>query len=180
MPITTCAYGVQHSNPTQPSFPFALIITVNEHPLISKGSKKVFLTTMKKPTKKSPKEVDRSNSPSRPGSSGGLKSELETFFNKFLNKLSSKPPSRSTSPFPSTSTENPGGGTVIGKYTISSAGIRSIIPSQIPQRLRLRVLRLRCHLIAQGLIAHCQHRHYRLLRKWFKVSDLATHRYSSD
>ena len=128
MPITACAYGVQHSNPTQPSFPFALIITVNEHPPISKGSKKVFLTTMKKLTKKSPKEVDRSNSPSRPGSSGGLrsrvKSKLETFFNKFSNKLSSKPPSRSTSPFPSTSTENPGGGTVIGKYTISFAGIR--------------------------------------------------------
>jgi len=139
---------------------------------------------MKKPTKNSPKEVDQSNSPSRPGSSGGLrsrmKSELETFFNKFSNNLSSKPPSRSPSPFPSTSTGNPGGGTVIGKYTISSVGTRSIIPFQIPQRPPLRVLRLRCHLINQGLIAHCQHRHYRVLRKWFKVSDLANQRYSSD
>ena len=163
---------------TQPSFPFALIITVNEHPPISKGSKKVFLTTMTKRTKRSPKEVHQSNSPSRPGSSGGLsrvKSELETFF----NKLSSKPPSRSTSPFPSTSTGNTGGGTVIGKYTISSAGIRSIIPSQIPQRLRLRVLHLKRYIISQELIAHCQHRHYWILRKWFKVSDFATQRYSS-
>ena len=146
------------SNPTQPSFPFALIITVNEHPPISKGSKKLFLTTMTKRTKKSPKEVHQSNSPSRPGSSGGLsrvKSELETFFNKLLNKRSSKPPSRSTSPFPSTSTGNPGGGTVIGKYTISSAGTRLIILSQIPQRLFLRVLRRKFHLIDQEIITYC-------------------------
>ena len=101
MPITACAYGVQHSNPTQPSFPFALIITVNEHPPISKGSKKVFFTTMKKHTKKSPKEVHQSDSPSPTGSSEGglsrLKSKLKTFVNKFSHKLSSKPPSRSTS-----------------------------------------------------------------------------------
>ena len=138
---------------------------------------------MKKRTKKSPKEVHQSNSPSRPGSSGGLsrvKSELETFFNKLSNKLLSKPPSRSTSPFPSTSTGNPGGGTVIGKSTISSAGTPSIMPSQIPQWLSLRVLRLKFHLIDQELITDCQHCHYRLLRKWFKVSDLATQRYSSD
>ena len=140
---------------------------------------------MKKRTKQSPKEVNQSNSPSPPGSSeGGLrsrvKSELETFFNKLSDKVSSKPPSRSTSPFPSTSTGNPVRETPIGKYSISSAGTRLIIPSQIPQRLPLRVVRLKFHLIDQGLIAHCQHHRYQLPLEWFKVSDLATQRHSSD
>ena len=125
------------STATQLSMPFVPIITGNEHPQISKGSKKVFLNTMKKRTKRSPVEVNQSNSPPPPGSSeGGLrsrvKSELETFFNKFSNKLSSKHPSRSTSSFPSTSTGNPVRETPqIGKYSISSAGTRLITPSQI-------------------------------------------------
>ena len=139
---------------------------------------------MKKHTKESPKKVHQSDSLSPTGSSeGGLsrvKSKLKTFVNKFSHKLSSEPPSRSNSPLPSTSTGNPGGGTVIGKYTISSAGIRSIIPSQIPQRLRLRVLRLKRYLISQELIANYQHRHYWILRKWFIVSGLAPQRYLSD
>ena len=170
----------------QSNLPFLLPLSsrsTNIH-RFPKAQRRFFLTTMKKRTKKSPNEVDQSNSPSHPGSSGGLrsrvKSELEMFFNKFSNKLSNKPPSRSISPFPSTSTGNPGGGTVIGKSTISSAGTPSIMPSQIPQWLSLRVLRLKFHLIDQELITDCQHCHYRLLRKWFKVSDLATQRYSSD
>jgi len=178
------------STATQPSLPVARNITVNEHPQTSKASKKVFLTTMKKYTKKSSSEVNQSTSPSSPGGSeseGGLrshvKSKLGTFFNKFSNKLSSKPPSRSTSPLPSTSTGNPAGETPIGKYSISSAGTRLITPSEIPQRLPLRMVRLKCHLRDQGLIARRQHRldrRYQPLLERFKVSDLATHRPSSD
>jgi len=105
---------------------------------------------MRKNTKKSPKEVNQSNSPSSPGSSEGgvgsrVKSKLETFFNKVSSKLSSKPPSRSTSPIPSTLTGNPVRETPIGKSPISSVGARLITLSQIPQRLPLRMVRLKCH-----------------------------------
>jgi hypothetical protein len=88
-------YGVQHSNPTLIAFcPYHPAGLVNEHPQISEGSKKLFLTTMKKRTKKLPKEVNQSNSPSAAGRGlrSRVKSKLKTFVNKFPDKLSSKPP----------------------------------------------------------------------------------------
>jgi len=181
-------HSEQHSNLANLHCLLPLSSRLTNIPRFPKASTSFIIitdSTMKKRTKKSPKEVNQSNSPSPPGSSeGGLrkrvKSGLETFFNKLSNKLSSKPPSQSTSPFPLTSTGNPARETPIGKYSISSAGTRSISPSQIPRRLPPRVVRLKFHLADQGLIAHCQHRRYRLLLQWFKVSDLATQCHSSD
>ena len=132
---------------------------------------------MKKRTKKSPNEVNQPNSPRPPGtgSEGGssrTKSGLKTFFNKFSSL--SKPPSKSTSPLPSTS-GNLVGETLIGKHSITSAGARLITPFQILQWPLLRAVHPKCHLTDQGLIAHCQHCRYRLLLEW-KVSDHATQR----
>ena len=132
---------------------------------------------MKKRTKKSPNEVNQSNSPWPPGSSEGsssrTKSGLKTFFNKFSSL--DKPPSQSTLPLPSTSTGNSVGEPLIGKYSISSAGARLITPSQIFQWLLLRAVHPKCHLTDQGLIAHCQHCRYQPLLDR-KVSDHATQR----
>jgi len=132
---------------------------------------------MKKRTKKSPNEVNQSNSPrplgSSEGSSSRTKSGLKTFFNKFSSL--GKPTSQSTLPLPSASTGNSVGEPLIGRYSISSTGARLITPSQILQWPLLRAVHSKCHLTDQGLIAHRQHYRHRLLLDW-KVSDHATPR----
>ena len=184
--VTACTANSTATQPSLPLPPSSRLTNLQ----ISKGSKEAFLTTMKKRTKKSLNEVNQSNSPPPPGSlEGGLrsraKSELEALFNKFSNKLSSKPPSRSTSLLSSTSTGNPLGETLIGKYSISSGDlIDNSISDSSAATLQDGTPQLSSHRSgthrSSQIIAHCQHRRFRLLLEWFKVSYLAAQCHSSD